>query len=238
MRTALLNRVVFCMSIAGLMTVSCKHYLPANNNGTTENPPVTTNSCSPDSIYFQQQVLPIIASNCAMSGCHDPVTHAEGLVLNSYSNIVQGENIRPFQPNESKIWKVIATTNLGDRMPPPPKDALTTEQKNIIYKWIMQGAFFNSCQSLNCDTSNVTYSMSIRPIIVNKCQGCHSASTPSGGIDLSQYTGVKAKVTDGKLWGSINFMQGYSAMPKNGQKLSDCELRQFRIWMDAGALNN
>ena len=75
-------------------------------------------------------------------------------------------------------------------------------------------------------------------MIQNKCQGCHSGTNAQGGIDLSTYTLLKAKVTDGKLWGSINQLPGYSAMPKNGTKLSDCEIKQFQKWIAAGAPNN
>ena len=32
---------------------------------------VIVHPCSPDSVYFEQQLLPIIQSNCAVSGCHD-----------------------------------------------------------------------------------------------------------------------------------------------------------------------
>ena len=92
--------------------------------------------------------------------------------------------------------------------------------------------------SSSCDTGNVTYSGAIRNIISNKCQGCHSGANASGGFDYSTYNGVKANADDGKLWGAVNHVQGYSAMPKNGSKLSDCELGQIKKWIDAGAPNN
>lgn len=101
----------------------------------------------------------------------------------------------------------------------------------------MQGAKNNSCQG-GCDSTVFTYSGAIKPLINNYCQGCHSGTGASGGVDLSTYNGVKAKVSDGRLWGSINHTPGYVAMPQNGQKLSVCELKQFSKWIAAGALNN
>ncbi len=147
-------------------------------------------------------------------------------------------DVRPGNPNSSEIWEKISDPDPSDRMPPPPRQALSQAQKDIIFKWIMQGAKNNSCVASACDSTNVTYGVSIKNIITNKCQGCHSGGAPSGGIDLSTYNGVKTKVNDGRLWGAINHLPGYSPMPKNGQKLSDCEIGLFRKWINAGAPNN
>ncbi len=221
-----------------LVTISCKHEIPGSNTGGNTggtNPP-PTNSCSPDSVYFQQQVLPIFISNCAMSGCHDVASHQEGIILSTYEGI-RGE-VKPWNLNGSEIWEKINESDPDDRMPPPPRNPVSAAQKDVIRKWILQGAQNNSCVSATCDTTNVNYSATIRGIISNKCQGCHSGVAASGGIDLSTHSGVKSKVDDGRLWGAVNHMAGYSAMPKNGTKLSTCELSQIKKWMDAGAPNN
>jgi hypothetical protein len=34
------------------------------------------------------------------------------------------------------------------------------------------------------------------------------------------------------------FAAGYSAMPKGGNKLADCQITQVQKWIQAGALNN
>lgn len=235
-----LRNLFFLVTIVFLtaLIISCKHQIPGvtDSPGSGDNPPASS-TCSPDTAYFQQQVLPIFVSNCAMSGCHDPSSHEEGLVLTSYSGIMSG-GIRPGNPGNSKIYKVITTSNAEDRMPQPPRNPLSQEQINLINRWISQGAKNNSCVSATCDTANVTYSASIRPIITGKCQGCHSSTSPGGGYDFTTYAGVKARVDDGRLWGAVNYMPGYSAMPKNGIRLSTCDLAKIKKWMDAGAPNN
>jgi len=46
-------------------------------------------------------------------------------------------------------------------------------------------------------------------------------------------------VNNGKLWNSINHLSGPSkAMPNSSTKLSACNLRQIKIWIDAGAPQN
>jgi hypothetical protein len=219
---------------------SCKHEFPAANQPQTggENPPVVSTGCSPDTAWFQQQVLPIFVSNCSSAGCHDAVSHQEGIVLTNYNSIMNTGKIVPGQPSRSKSWVKINESNTNDRMPPPPYNPLSQQQKDIIYKWIMQGAQNNACLELQCDTITVTYSTTIKNLLGNKCIGCHNNINASGGYDLSQYSGVKARVDDGRLWGSVNFLTGFSSMPKNGQKLSDCELNQLHKWISNGAPNN
>ena len=214
---------------------SCKHDIPEPPNGVSleeSNLP-----CDPGKVYFNQQVLPILISNCTLSGCHDDASHEEEVVLTSYNKVMATGEIKPGQPNESKLYKVIVTNDASDHMPPPPQPSLTSEQKSIIYNWIQQGAQNLSCQS-SCDSNNFAYSTAIRQMIGNKCAGCHSGSIPQGGIDMSTYAALKRQVDNGKLWGSINHLPGYAAMPKNGSKLSACEITQVKHWIEAGALNN
>ncbi len=92
-----------------------------------------------------------------------------------------------------------------------------------------------------CDTSSVTYSVTVKTILTNNCNGCHStaaAASSGGGIALDTYTGVKAYVTNGKLYGSIAQNGTASPMPKNMAKLDNCTINKIAVWINRGALNN
>lgn len=89
-----------------------------------------------------------------------------------------------------------------------------------------------------CDTANVTYSSSVVPVLISNCTSCHGGSTPSAGINLSTYAGVKTQVDNGKLWGSVSQASGFSAMPKNAAPLSSCSQSKIKKWIAAGAPNN
>ena len=94
-------------------------------------------------------------------------------------------------------------------------------------------------QSGVCDTSNSTYTLVVQPALQTYgCVGCHSGSAPSGNILLNSYAAVKTYVQNGKLYGSIAHMGGYSAMPQGGNKMPICEINKIKAWIDAGALNN
>ncbi len=94
--------------------------------------------------------------------------------------------------------------------------------------------------SNNCDTTNVTYSVSIKGILENNaCLSCHSGTAVDGGnVVLDNYSGISQYAANGKLYGALNHESGYPAMPKGGDKLSDCNLRKIKIWIDDGFQNN
>lgn len=90
-----------------------------------------------------------------------------------------------------------------------------------------------------CDTSAVTFSGKIAPILANSCLACHSnatAASAGNNIRLQDYADVQARAT--AIKGSINHTGTYSPMPKNGGKLNACSLKMFDIWIRNGAPNN
>lgn len=89
-----------------------------------------------------------------------------------------------------------------------------------------------------CDTTAVAYSTSVVPILSASCYSCHAGTSPSGGIRLDNHGSVAAYVGNGKLMGAITHSPGYSAMPKNAGKLSNCKINTIQKWIDDGAPNN
>ncbi|MBK9731416.1 MAG: hypothetical protein IPO83_09020 [Chitinophagaceae bacterium] len=237
---------------AGLLILaSCKHdipLVPTDPNDTTIIDTSGTDTtvivgdsdlCDPDSVYFEKDVLPILTSNCAMSGCHDAETQAEDVNLTSYTSVMNTSDVEPFNPGNSKLYKVITTSDVDDRMP-PSGDPLTASQIAIIEKWINQGALNITCNANAgvCDTTNVTWSGVVSPILQTYCTGCHNAANASGGIILSEYGGAAAVALNGKLVGTITFANGFSQMPPSGTMMPSCEITQITKWVNDGAPNN
>jgi hypothetical protein len=95
--------------------------------------------------------------------------------------------------------------------------------------------------SSGCDTTNITFNLSVKPILSNHCLSCHSNGTAASlgaNIRLEGYADVKARVDDGRLWGSISHSGGFSPMPKGSSKLNDCKLTIVQKWIEDGAPNN
>jgi hypothetical protein len=92
-----------------------------------------------------------------------------------------------------------------------------------------------------CDTTNVTYTNSVVPILQSFCISCHSNSSAAslgGNIKLENYADVKVQADNHKLLGSVARENGYSPMPMGASKLEECKITTIRIWVNAGALNN
>jgi len=241
--------VILTFIIIILIVISCQHDIqfpvtpgtggPADTTKPTTPPPVpppppVASSCSADTVYFTNTILPLLTSNCAMSGCHDGVSRGDAgqYTLNTYAGIKA--IVKPGNANGSKLVDVITNGS----MPPRGHTPISSSQLTAIETWINQGALNNTCNDIACDTTNVTYSGTIAAILQNYCNGCHSGSTPSGSVDLTAYSGVLAQVQNGKLWGDVSHATGYNAMPVGGASLSSCDLNKINSWIKKGAPNN
>lgn len=89
-----------------------------------------------------------------------------------------------------------------------------------------------------CDTTAVTYTATIQPILNQSCLSCHSAASAQGNVVLEGYNLLKVYVDDGSFLGAVSHGSGYSPMPKGGNKLSDCKILQIQTWIASGAPNN
>ncbi|MCC6232880.1 MAG: PSD1 domain-containing protein [Verrucomicrobiales bacterium] len=95
----------------------------------------------PDAIVFNRDVRPILSDNCFL--CHGPdANHRKGkLRLDLRDQALEKKAFVPGQPAESELVKRILTSDDEDLM--PPKDshkALTPRQKEILQRWVAQGA--------------------------------------------------------------------------------------------------
>ncbi|MCF8304777.1 MAG: cytochrome c [Bacteroidales bacterium] len=90
----------------------------------------------------------------------------------------------------------------------------------------------------DCDTTNVTYSGTVQPILNANCASCHNETTANGNVIVSNYPDLMTVVNNGRFWGAINHEPGYTPMPQGGGKLSECRLAKIRKWIDMGAPNN
>lgn len=236
-----MKKIILAAIVATLaLAYSCQHQpeiVPTANNGNPNNPGGGTGKCDPDSVYFENDILPILTSNCGMAGCHDAITQTEGINVASHASLINSGAVKPGNVNGSDLIEVITENDPDKKMPPPPRTALTQEQINKLTKWIQQGAKNNKCNS-GCDTTNFKFAANVLPMLDAKCKGCHSGAFPSAGISLTNYAEVKTQADNGKLLGAISHDPSYKPMPQGAPKMADCEITIIRKWIQAGAQNN
>ncbi|MEI6823041.1 MAG: hypothetical protein WCL51_14005 [Bacteroidota bacterium] len=199
-------------AISMVVIISCKH---------DSTPPIIDESTIPAGICFSDDVLPLIQSNCAYSGCH---SGSQNPNLSTYADIMK--LVKAGDPQASRLY----TTCIGSSMPPKPHSFLNLEEVTLIYGWIKQGAPNNTCA---CDTSIYTYSGAVLPIIKRNCWGCHGTGSSKPYTNWQEISDAAYNIVQDITDSSGN------PMPKPPTaKLSDCKITQIAKWYNAGTPNN
>lgn len=94
-------------------------------------------------LSFNRDIRPILSDNCFL--CHGPAasTRKAELRLDTPDGAFLGKThaIVPGKPDESPLVKRINSTDESEIMPPPDsKKTLTAQQKQLLERWISQGA--------------------------------------------------------------------------------------------------
>ena len=95
-----------------------------------------------------------------------------------------------------------------------------------------------------CDTSSVSFSTDIMPILTSSCNiagGCHDAAGQStSGYNFTTYAGIQTIANYNILINDINGTPsaGHNTMPKNLPKMSACDINKITAWVNKGAQNN
>lgn len=213
---------------------ACKHKIPGpignttttgtNTTGVIITPTSTVNN--KDSVCYAEEIAPILSSNCAMDGCHSAQNPNEGINLSSYAQVKKTIS--------GKLLLQVIQDRGGNQMPPKPASPLSAAQILVIKNWVAQGMKENVDCLGPCDTSNVTYSGIVFPILQNACIGCHITQTPI----FSSYAEIKPMMDNGKIPCTIQHGIGCSPMPKGTAALSPCKQKQIMKWLAAGSPNN
>ena len=126
--------VVVALSLAAFFSI---------NFSNAETRPLTADG----TIDFQKQILPLFSDRCF--ACHGPDENAlqADLRLDREQDVL--DHVTPGEPDESEIWLRISAEDEGELMPPADSGlALTDNEKQLIRKWIEQGAKWNRHWSL------------------------------------------------------------------------------------------
>ncbi len=234
-------RQITLILAGSILLIQCVHD-PVYPNGGLPDASDSGQPCDPDTVYFEQDVLPILSTSCAYAGCHDQQTAANGIRLNSYENIIASDEdlVVPGDLNDSELWEVITETDPDKMMPPPPNSPLTPEQIAVIRLWIEQGALDLECGG--CDTSAYVFSTDILPFIQAQCgtQACHGSATAASGFALQSYDDVSSAVIYRNMMESLNYgpqVPSNLRMPPSGKLDENC-IQKIQNWVDNGMPND
>lgn len=91
-------------------------------------------------------------------------------------------------------------------------------------------------ESTDCTGNNPTYTADVAPILNTHCalSGCHTALTPSHGLNLSGYQVVKGTFDQHRTLCAIHHGSECDPMPKGGPKLSEEQILTITCWAKNG----
>lgn len=98
-------------------------------------------------IDFARQIRPILSENCFACHGFDPASRKGELRLDDREAAIAVTDghaaIVPSAPDRSELWRRIVSTEAEEVMPPPSTGKrLTDAQKDLIQRWIKQGAHY------------------------------------------------------------------------------------------------
>lgn len=195
-------------------------------------------ACDTSVVYYDQQIAPLLQANCVV--CHNPNQPAKkshGIYLDTYDHIkatieVKVKNGVAF----NELEKVI----VNNKMPPKDHQPLTIEQKKLLVKWVKQGMLHTSCEeklaSVNSDMASdtPTYEAQIKPLLQNRCLGCHSGSNAPDGLDFTNTFTFMEHISNGRIVKAMQHAEGVKPMPSPTEKLSDAEIAMVQLWISSG----
>ena len=117
--------------LLAFMSVSCTHETP--------------NLDQFDQVCFQEKILPIFQTGCAISGCHNGSNNEAGYDFSSYEGIMQA--ISPGSPDKSKAYKGDHQEMENARSHASQQAPIPESERTLIRLWIAQGALNTTCTS-------------------------------------------------------------------------------------------
>lgn len=196
-------------------------------------PPDPETLCRTGGVDFRNEVLPMLTANCGMSGCHGQGSAEDGFSVETYSSII--EEVSPGDLSDSDLWEVITDSDPDDRMPLAPNPPLSSDQIDLIRRWIMEGAQETDCGRISCSYVSVpSYQNDIAPIADKFCSGtCHAGSTPSGGFVLTSKAAWEDAIDNRGLLDALTGSNGKQQMPPSGQ-IDTCYINMVSRWNSTG----
>ena len=89
----------------------------------------------------------------------------------------------------------------------------------------------------DCSGITPTYTADIKPILDASCakSGCHDAITVQNGVNLSTFATASAISQEDRFLGVIQHKAGFPAMPFDGPKLPDAQIKLLTCWVQNGS---
>src|SRR5262245_43257496 len=105
----------------------------------------TAAAAPPQELVFNRDIRPILSENCFACHGQDAGRRKADLRLDVRESAVEAEAIVPGDPEASALVERVMSEDDSERMPPPKSNrVLTKGQKELLVRWIAQGAKYQA----------------------------------------------------------------------------------------------
>ncbi len=206
---------------------------------------------SPDE-FFEAEIRPLLAEKCYT--CHARMAMG-GLRLNSRAAMLEGGDmgpaIVPGSPDDSLLMAMVRHEIPGMEMP-KDRDPLAADEIAALAEWIRMDAPWPNEAPTAVTVANEGLTPSarifvdrVRPLLAQKCYACHTDSE-EGGLRLDSRNRILAgggrgpaiipgNPEESLLIAAVRHADQDLQMPRNGDRLSDAEIRGLVDWIASGA---
>ncbi|HYI96956.1 MAG TPA: PSD1 and planctomycete cytochrome C domain-containing protein [Bryobacteraceae bacterium] len=199
-----------------------------------------TLSAAESSLSFERDILPIFTANCF--NCHGGGSLI-GLDLRTAQSTLQGSHqgsvVVKGSPEQSRLYQKVSSRT----MPPPAfKLKLTDTEIETIKRWIAEGAPHTEIKNENLQAATEQFDKLLKPLLNERCAGCHGTGKPMAGLDLRTLSSVRAGskngpvVVEGEADKSplLRRTLNGSMPPKgSGKPLDQAQIETLRQWIDS-----
>lgn len=88
-----------------------------------------------------------------------------------------------------------------------------------------------------CDTLNITYTNTIKPLLIANCSidndACHSSNSE---YPQDSYENIFIFTPPDRMLSAVTHDGTTEEMPQNAEKLDDCKINKIRAWINQGTL--
>ena len=224
-----------------------------------------------EAIDFDRHVLPILEERC--NSCHHAPFDRSGRLVNpkaslrfdSFAEVMKGNLDGPvIVPNDlekSRLYSVLNLPEDNDLFMPPKGGPMNQEQKDVIKRWIEEGAqpSKNTVSAtkggIPAPDEPVSFTNHILPLLEKRCLNCHGEPyvkngrtiKPTAGLQLDTYEMVMKGNLDGTIVSSgdptvstlyqvvILPDDDPELMPPKGDPLTEDERTMIKRWILEGA---
>jgi len=186
----------------------------ALNNGCS----VGSAGCDLTNVTYANSVVPIMQTYC--NGCHSATSYASAGGNYRIANYSDFSNYA----KSGLFMNSLRNISVPNGM---PKGGIMLSACNLSKIGMVIQKIVDSLNTTTCDTTNVTFPLTVLPIMTTYCLSCHStanAASLGAGYKLETLTDFTAVAKTGLVMNSIKNIGVPNLMPKGGSMLSACNI--------------